>query len=319
MLKKIIAQLLLPSLAAMSAISSFAWDSERPIALPSPTGTVPKGLSVNGVTIDVEGSMVTTSYVIANKDDKSKANVFAIYMPPFSWSGVASDYPDRHFPELKVTSDGNKVRLGTNIIALHDGREITRDLALAGINPSRVGLGEEALLDIGQPSKGKYSSLIAKGALQAAGGVYLPKWYAQVSYWWKQTYEPRKDARIDLQYMARPGFFSVSKADKRLASYVLGHCGSEGDLEDIASGSLFKGKGDLTVKTYILPFNLGDLNLDEAVLNYSSGTDAVASGQAISYVCTSPTGTGAKGNPSLLNVNIRNQDGFVSILEISRQ
>lgn len=319
MLRRIYAQLFLASSVAFVAMPCLAWESEKPVPMPSPTGSVPNGLSMKEVTVDVKGSSVTTTYILLNKDDKPKTNVFAVYLPAFSWSGIASDYPDRHFPEFKVSSDGKKIGLGITEIALHDGREITRDLARAGLSPTRVGLGEEALLDIDKRSKGQYAGLIASGALQPANGVYLPKWHALVSYWWKQEYKPHKDTRIDLQYIARPGFFPISKNDKRLTSYIISHCGTEKDVEEIASGVLFKGNDDLLVKTFILPFKIGDLNLDAANLNYSSGKTEGVPKPALSYVCTNALGSGAKGNPSLESVKISNQDGVISVLVISGQ
>ena len=295
-----------------------AWEVEAPVSLPSPVGIVPAGVFVSEVVVDIKDSMVTTAYVFSSRENVPKQNIFSIYLAPFSWSGVAAEYPDRHFPELRVVSDGQSIPLRSTVTALHDGRDITDDLIRTGLDPAMVSFGADAFLDADEKNDRHFKTLIEIGALKRADGTYLPTWYVQYAYSWPQTYKPGAKTRVELRYRARPGFSPIARNDRRLMEHLSGHCGSPKDLDELVSGDRFSKSEDFLIKTYVIHFGLGQMNLDKAKLSYSEALTPETSQPAMSYVCIAPEdGMGERGKPLLNGVDVRSQDGSLSLLVIS--
>jgi hypothetical protein len=288
--------------------SATAWETETAVPLPPATGWLPDGVALVRARADLEGSSVNLRYLFRNSGKTARSNTFAIYLPAFAWQGVAADYPDRHFPELRVAS-GQRVRT----IALHDGRDITADLRRSGLAAERVGLGEEALVVADAADQRRYRKLLASGALHGADGVYLPRWSAQTTHVWRQSYPPG-ETEMSLRYQARPGFALVDRNSPALLSDLRAHCADADDIEAILSRRQFPDSADLLVKTYVIPFVPDGQNIQQATLDF-----APAVGQAtVSFVCTDRSSRAvARGTPAMASQEIDTQGGAISVLTIS--
>lgn len=301
----LLAQLLCLGLIA----SASAWESETAVPLPAPMGWLPDGVVLVRATVDLAGSNITLRYLFRNGGKTARSNTFAIYLPAFAWQGVAADYPDRHFPELRV-ADGPRART----IALHDGRDITADLRRAGLAAERVGLGEEALVVADAADLRRYRKLLASGALHGADGVYVPRWLAQTTHVWRQSYPPG-ETEMSIRYQARPGFALVDRTSPALVSDLRAHCANADDLEAILSRRLFPDSDYLLVKTYVIPFAPAEQNIQQATLNFAPATAEAT----VSFVCTNRgSGAVARGAPAMAGEEIDTQGGAISVLTISR-
>lgn len=290
-----------------------AWESEAAVPLPAATGWLPDEVALVRATVELAGDTVTLRYLFRNDGKRARSNVFAIYLPAYAWQGAASNYPGQHFPELRVAGSQPVLGQCLTMIALHDGQDITADLRRSGLAPEHVGLGEAALVVAGAGDRQRYRKLLANGALHGSDGVYVPRWYARATHSWKQTYPPG-ETQMSIRYQARPAFAPLERGSPVLASYLRGHCANAADLEAILSRRQFGDSEDLLVKTYVIPFALGQLNLDRVVLDFAP---AAAPGTR-SFVCTNAlSGEAGRGVPAIANQEVHGQAGALSVLTIS--
>jgi hypothetical protein len=297
----------------------YGWEVEAPVPLPFPVGTIPKNIYSTPVAINIDESTTKLSYVLTNRNQQSQQNTFAIHLPLFAWDGVAAEYADRHFPELRVSTGGKAIAIKSHKIALHNGIDITSELLRAKLDPVRVGaLGEESLLDCQQGTKSVYRKLIMKGVLQPAAGCLIPKWYVQVSYSWKQFYKPLSNTEFEIRYMARPGYFPITRNDPMLASYLTAHCGTIETLDKLLPKTTNEDEY-LRLHFYKIPFGLAGLSNDEAILNFSPDMKTKPIPE-VSFVCTGSSNARlAIGSPALKNQKVRSGEKVVSILVVARQ
>jgi len=303
-LRFLLAQLLWFGLIAPAS----AWDSEIAVSLPAATGWLPDGVELVRARVDLEGSNITLRYLFRNSGKTARSNIFAIYLSPFAWQGVAGNYPDRHFPELRVAS-GQRART----IALHDGRDITADLRRAGLVAEQVGLGEEGLVVAAAADQRRYRKLLASGALRGVDGVYVPRWYAQTTHSWQQSYPPG-ETEMSLRYQARPGFVLVDRNSPALVSELRAHCATADDIEAIFSRRQFPDSPDLLVKTYVIPFVPEGLYIQQARLDFAPAADQAT----VSFACTDRSSRAVvRGAPTIAGEKIDTQGGVISVLTIS--
>jgi hypothetical protein len=302
--KFLLAQLLWLGLIA----SAIAWETETAVPLPAATGWLPDGVELVRARVDLAGSNITLRYLFRNSGKTARSNTFAIYLPAFAWQGVAANYPDRHFPELRVAS-GQHART----IALHDGRDITADLRRSGLAAERVGFGEEALVVADAADQRRYRKLLASGALHGADGIYLPRWYAQTTHAWRQSYPPG-ETEMSIRYQARPGFALVERNSSVLVSELRAHCATADDIEAILSRRLFPDSDYLLMKTYVIPFVPERLNIQQARLDFAPTADEAT----VSFVCTDRNSRAmVRGAPTIFGQEIDTQRDTISVLTIS--
>lgn len=309
-----ISKLLLAQFLSLLLLApALAWESEAAVPLPAATGWLPEGVVLLRATVELQGDTVSLRYVFRNDGKTARSNVFAIYLPPFAWQGVAADYPGQHFPELRVVAHPPVHRQGLTISALHDGRDITADLRRSGLAPERVGLGEEALVVTRGGDRQRYRQLLTSGALHGSDGVFVPRWYARATHVWRQRYSPG-ETEMRISYLARPGFTPLARDSSFLARALREHCGTAADLEEILARRQFPDSEDLLVKTYVIPFAPGRLNLDRVMLDFAP---AAVPGTR-SFVCANAfSGEAGRGVPAIVGQAVQSRDGVLSVLTIS--
>lgn len=308
------------ALSALFARPCFAWEYEDAVPLPRPDGQTAKGVSLEGISISLRGLSVTIENSIHNKTGKPFKSNYAIYLPPFAWSGAAAENAEQYFPELKIESSQGPISVARNVVALSNGRQITDALKSAKIDPLLVARRDDAVLDSSTLRTRTTKDLVPAGVFDEVGGQLLPRWHALVSYNWSQSIPPQQTSLIRISYRARPEFGSVAYSSPQLAALVNQHCATMGQLDDT-----FKAQGRATPSAVVfqrieIPFGLAREGVTKATFKSEMNSTVIGLMPAATLACSGnedrPT---LVGKPSLDSSTIESPQRRISILVIYPQ
>jgi hypothetical protein len=99
-------------------------------------------------------------------------------LPRFGWLGEAEIYPDRHFPELKISVDGKPATVPSSFSAWKGGRDVSALVRAAGVDAFAVA----ETPPIVAPVRGRqpaFAALLAAGAVTRAPEGMLAGWDVQ--------------------------------------------------------------------------------------------------------------------------------------------
>ena len=123
-----------------------------------------------------------------------------LVLPRFGWLGAGETYPDRHFPELVVTLDGQAVAPTDNYTVRAGGKDVTALVRAAGLDPYAVA-ETPPFVQAGQNRQPALDALLAARAVTRAPEGLLAGWTVQRQI---GLALPAGRHRVSLRYKARP-------------------------------------------------------------------------------------------------------------------
>jgi len=200
-------------------------DSSAGVMLPglrsSPAGSVKS----SGARVALSGNKVTLSLGVAA--ERPEGGSITLTMERFGWLGEGETYPDRQFPELKVTLGGEPGKLAESFRAFAGSVEITDDLKRAGMDPFAIA-DTPPFVAMKQPNADLAAKLEREGAIEKYGADYIAKWTAQREIALKV---PHGANELTLTYNARPGYKLASLGEIVRGSALAPYCTSAAELQ----------------------------------------------------------------------------------------
>jgi len=223
-------------------------DTSQGVMLPALEPTAP-GSAVPGVASLSLGDKQGNRVVTLELQLTGTSPALSIHIPPFGWRGEAEPYPDRQFPELRVTLDGAPAHILSQPVVLFDGADITAQVGAARLDPFTI-TATPPFVDPVSGAEAAFAQLQKLGAITTdQDGNKLAQWSAG-----QDIKIPLGDAgarRLGLSYTARPGFAVVGTLD---ASFPLGkYCLT---LDGLRHRLAMSARGDVAVETFAIPVGI---------------------------------------------------------------
>lgn len=168
-------------------------------------------LKISEQCIRINGTEVSSSYLIENDASNTTEAIVTIEIPPILWRGAGNWYPDRSYSKLRLYVDGAKVDYTRESKAILKGRDITGLLLKYGLKPNDLG-NDEMWTDNMTPEIARsYAHLQNAGALNDGP---FPEWEAHNMYLYKFTMQAKEKVNIKYEYACLPGEFYFSEHEK---------------------------------------------------------------------------------------------------------
>lgn len=294
---------------------AIATDSEDAVVLPSPEGWIPNSASVEKTTISIEEKNVSVNFKIMNPANVTLTLPLTIYPVRFSWGGFGIAYFDKHFPELTILNDGEKMRLRSNVTAYLHGKDVSSILIKNKIDPLLV--GDDAGLIPAKTRRGKsLPSLVKRGLLVLHDGNLYAAWSAQVAYSWEQPFPAKTSTTIEMKFRARPAYDVFETASHRLHSLLSLHCATQESVFPLFKDEQGKIAEYLVVERYVISAALAGHQSNTVSLNFYPSSDLGVK-PIMALACNGESMV--VGRPAIKNAAVSNRDGQISILVLSLQ
>ncbi|AVR96468.1 DUF4424 family protein [Pseudoduganella armeniaca] len=201
------AGLLAGAMAAAACPLAAGYENELGVPLSLAADIGPLALQRSAVRLD--GRAVTITNVLRNESAAAQTAAFYASTPIFGRLGIAEEHDDKRFAELAVLVQGRPARLRRAAATYFDGRDITRQLAHAGIDP----------LHPDQPTSRPLARLPSRVADNAE------RWRSAVTYSWHTTLAAGATSVQEIRYRAIPRFGLQMTASPELDRQVAQFCG----------------------------------------------------------------------------------------------
>lgn len=241
-----------------------AWESELGVFPSSLVADIQAELVLSEVSVVIGKDATHIRYAFGNQGVNNICHSFTLYNPAFSWAGVGAEYPDRHFPEISMTANGQLIHRDDHISALYDGVDVTHLLKKSGLSPDLPGHGSEAIINL-QSSKvlRNTEKLIRKNVVTKRAGSGFPNWKLLSAYTWHVDFSSNKQVDLGLTFKTRPAFRLINRLSAEDKGILYSNCAPSDFVNDlsnkIADGYLLK---EYKVKFDIEKQNLSDVNID---------------------------------------------------------
>jgi hypothetical protein len=234
-------------------ITSWADDRSQGVFLPGLTAAPTGSVRATAAQVDLVGDSVTLRLSV---QETSRDAQLLIRGPRFEWLGEGEPYPDRHFPELRVTIDGANVSPDDGFAAFVGKRDITKDLREAGLDPFVIAT---TLPFVAAPEGGRarsaFNRLIAEHAVGQKDNQLFALWTAQRLF--RFALDDKQQSTILLSYRARPGFALLSWRGLSRAIRLGAYCVTESALHQrFATRQV---SSDIVVHFYAIPIGIDNI------------------------------------------------------------
>jgi len=229
---------------------SWADDMSQGVKLPALEATAPAD-AVAGVASLSLGDKESNRAVTLELQLKSTSPALFIHIPPFGWLGEAEPYPERQFPELRVTLDGAPTEILSQPLVLFGGTDITAQVGAARLDPFTI-TATPPLVDPVPGAEAAFAQLQKQGAITTdQDGNRLAQWSAGRDI--KIQLGGTGVRKLGLSYTARPGFAAMSTLDDSfpLDKYCLTQDGLRHRLVNKSA------QGGVVVQTFAIPAGIG--------------------------------------------------------------
>ena len=289
---------------------SWAWDEEAGAVAPRLLGQLPLHTTIDRIDIALHGRSVTLTYHGQHNDKKPQTFTLSRYSPPFAWQGVAADYPDLHFPELKVKLNGRMVPHRDRATALFEGDDVTAELQKAKLDPLQVALTEEAVIDA-TALKGKSVRRLFSTDMNAAH----PLWQVMYSQSWRPILLANGPFSIQVTYNLRPAKSEVNTNSPMFTSAVMAHCGNVDQVKALLKDENGHTPDAVAIESMVVPLQLANM-APASTFIATSVSDGYQSGLrlAVTLAC-GPEDTPLLGRPALPSSKTKTGSSL-SVLEI---
>lgn len=166
----------------------------------------------------------------------------------FGWLGESETYPDRHFPELKITSNP-PIQPNDSFAAYVGNTDISSLLVEASINPWLIA-DTPPFVPIANIKPELLAKLQSVGALKTHGADYLAQWRAQRLL----KIDPQPEQTIALAYDLRPAYSLQRKSALTSAALRKRYCFSQQQLDRALTGA--KANTEYLAKEITIPLSV---------------------------------------------------------------
>jgi hypothetical protein len=151
--------------------------------------------------------------------------------PEFKWLGEQDSYPDRQFPELKISVDHAPANVQDDSTAFFGSKDITGELKEAGIDLFTISQSPPVIFSTPQNQK-IFNKLLAIGAIAPLGGQDVAAWSARRDV----SFSLGEGAHlVTLQYNARPAITLLPSVQLDKALPLAAYCLSGAALHRAAA------------------------------------------------------------------------------------
>jgi hypothetical protein len=189
--------------AALIAAPAMAYESEN--AVPLEFGLEVGGALVQGLSIRLDGRDISLSTRVTNNADTAQKIGWYANTPHFAVLGEGEEYADKSFADINARFNGQPSKAAVYQRGYFMGRDITSELARAGLGP---------LPDFQVDSK-----------RLTVQGLHPEQWQGYVAYAWHETLLPGSSGNINVSYRALPFFALASLDSAPFNQIVQQHCG----------------------------------------------------------------------------------------------
>lgn len=189
--------------AALIAAPAIAYESEN--AIPLDFGLEASGAVEQGLSIKLDGRDVSIATRLTNNANTAQKIGWYANTPHFGVLGEGEEYADKSFADITARFNGQPSKAAVYQRGYFMGRDITSELARAGLGP---------LPDFQADSK-----------RLTVQGLHPEQWQGYVAYAWHETLLPGSSGNINVSYRALP-FFALDSLDSAPFNQIVQqHCG----------------------------------------------------------------------------------------------
>ncbi|WUR15486.1 DUF4424 family protein [[Empedobacter] haloabium] len=230
-----------------AAACPIAWGFEHELGVPLALAAQIGPLTVARTAVRLDGRAVTITNLLRNDSAAAQTAAFYAATPIVGQLGIAEEHADKRFAELAVLVQGRPVRLRRAATTYFQGRDITRQLARAGIDALRP--------DAAAPRQ------LAR--LPPHLRVNADQWRSTVTYAWRSTLAAGASMVQEVRYRALPRFNLALSPSVELDRQVAQFCGAASDVRR-AIDAADPGAAAVLVERYDVPLDysmLGDVEV----------------------------------------------------------
>lgn len=236
-----------------------AGDWSAGVLLPAIQTAPIKDFNLNSLNITLKSDNTTNLAYSTRHASEAGPITFEINFPAFSWPGGSDDYPDKHFPELRVQQNNAPITATEFVTSKFMESDITNLLKQAQIDPWSIVDTPPIIDNPTDESKHIYQKLISIGAMTFEDDLYTANWSSSRKLMWKSP--SSQDFALNISYKERPGFELLRSNSKQMNSLLTSFCGSKAGI-----GTLGKSEY-LLVETFKIHTPLGAVVPDAVTLN----------------------------------------------------
>jgi len=229
--------------------------------------------------------------------------------PQFKWLGEQDSYPDRQFPELRISVDHVPAILQDHSAAFFGGTDITGELKDAGIDLFTISQSPPVLFST-PDNQEIFNRLLAMGAIMQLGGQDVAAWSARRDV----SFTLSEGAHlVTLQYNARPAITLLPPAQLPKTLPLAAYCLPDATLRRAAARAAKSGY--VLAVQYAIPTGIGG-EAAEAVAIDLANPGGASLPAAIAFFC-GPDGSAVAAPNAAIHAPAKpDASGIVHILTL---
>lgn len=205
----IAARLLAYAFVVLAGVSTSTWAQEDENAVPLLLGLEPGSVSVETISLAIDGRQVTVTTALTNPEKHAQRIGWYAYTPQFGVLGTGEEHLDKTFADVRSTVESMPSQALVYRRGFFLGRDITAELARAGL---------PALPDLNADVK-------KLARLGKVASLRFDQWKGYVSYAWTANVAARANVSIAVRYRALPEFALLDAEGDDFNNIVRQHCG----------------------------------------------------------------------------------------------
>ena len=194
--------------AATLCLPAAAYDSEN--AVPLTLGLEAGKVTVEKIAVKLNGREVTVSTTLRNGEAAARRIGWYASTPQFAVLGDGEEHLDKSFADIGARFNGQARKPAAYRRGYFMGRDITAELAKAGLSPLPDLQADQKKLD----------------RLAAVQGMRPEQWQGYAAYSWTEAVPAQSSALVEVQYRALPQFALADLDSAVFAQTVQQHCGN---------------------------------------------------------------------------------------------
>lgn len=196
-------------LAALTVCAgAAAYEDEN--AVPLKLGLEAGKAVVEQIAVRLDGREVSILATLRNGEARASQIGWYASTPQFTVLGEGEEHLDKSFSDVGASFNGRAMKPAVYRRGYFMGRDITRELARAGLSPL--------------PDLQADAQKLAR--LPTVQGLRFDQWQGYVAYSWNAAVAPRASAVVEVRYRALPQFSLIELDSSAFDQTVLQHCGN---------------------------------------------------------------------------------------------